>query len=112
MEVAQNKGQGENGGCKRRVVRWGKILGLLVLALFLILGALFITGKFLTSRLETETDPRALESWGPETSFLTTRSGDIHILDVGEGDVILLIHGSTGWPSLTVLWLSIAMASA
>ncbi len=71
-----------------------KILGLLTLALCFTLGALFITGRLLTRRLETETDPRALVSWGPETSFLSTRSGDVHMLDVGEGDVILLTHGS------------------
>jgi 2-hydroxymuconate-semialdehyde hydrolase len=65
-----------------------KILGLLTLALCL----LFITGRLLTRRLETE--PRALTPWGPETSFLATRSGGVHILDVGEGDVILLVHGS------------------
>jgi 2-hydroxymuconate-semialdehyde hydrolase len=71
-----------------------KILGALTLALCFTLGGLFITGRLLTRRLETETDPRALVSWGPETSFLSTRSGDVHILDVGEGDVILLTHGS------------------
>ncbi len=71
-----------------------KILGLLTLALCFTLGALFITGKLLTRRLETETEPRALVPWGPGTSFLSTRSGDVHILDVGEGDVILLVHGS------------------
>ncbi len=49
-----------------------------------------------TSRLETEIDPQALESWGPDTSFLSTRSGDVHILDVAESDVVLLFHGSAG----------------
>jgi pimeloyl-ACP methyl ester carboxylesterase len=71
-----------------------KVLGLLTLTLCVALGALFITGKLLTRRLETETEPRALVSWGPGTSFLSTRSGDVHILDVGEGDVVLLVHGS------------------
>jgi pimeloyl-ACP methyl ester carboxylesterase len=69
-----------------------KILGLLTLALCFTLGALFVTGRLLTRRLETE--PRALAPWSPETSFLPTRSGGVHILDVGEGDVILLVHGS------------------
>ncbi len=86
----------ETGGSRPRVSRWFKILGLFTLALLLTLGALSIAGKFLTSRLETEEDPRALAPWGPDTSFLSTNSGDVHILDVGEGDVILLIHGSTG----------------
>ena len=80
-------------GAERRSM---KILGLLIFALFITLGGLLITGKFLTSRLETENDPRALAPWGPGTSFLSTRSGDTHILDIGEGEVILLVHGSTG----------------
>jgi 2-hydroxymuconate-semialdehyde hydrolase len=96
MEVEQKNKHGENGGSPRRVYRWLKILGLLVLALFLTLGALYITGKFLTSRLETESDPHALAPWGPGTSFLPTKSGEVHLLDIGEGDAILLIHGSTG----------------
>ncbi len=69
-----------------------KILGLLALALCFTLALCFITGKLLTRRIETE--PRALAPWGPETSFLSTRSGEVHILDVGKGDVILLVHGS------------------
>lgn len=73
-----------------------KILGLLVLAVFLTFCALFVTGKVLTRNLEPETDPRAFAPWGPETSFLSTRSGDVHILDIGEGDAILLVHGSGG----------------
>jgi pimeloyl-ACP methyl ester carboxylesterase len=96
LEMVQKNRQGENGGSRRRVYRWLKILGLLTLALFFTLGALFIIGRLLTSRLETETDPRALAPWGPGTSFLSTRSGDVHILDIGEGDVILLVHGSSG----------------
>jgi pimeloyl-ACP methyl ester carboxylesterase len=96
MEEAQVKRRGENGGCRPRVYRWGKILGLLALAIFLIFGALYITGKLLTRRIETETDPHALAPWGPGTSFLSTNSGEVHILDIGEGDVVLLIHGSTG----------------
>ncbi len=76
--------------------RWMKILLVLPLALCIIFGSLFVAGKLVTTRLETVDDPRALGSWGPGTSFLTTRSGEVHILDVGEGEVILLIHGSTG----------------
>ena len=76
--------------------RWIKIPLTLSLALCIIFGSLFVTGKLITSRLETVDDPRALGSWGPGTSFLTTRSSEVHILDVGEGEVILLIHGSTG----------------
>jgi pimeloyl-ACP methyl ester carboxylesterase len=76
--------------------RWAALLLVLSLALSSILGALFVAGRLITSRLETLDDPRALGSWGPGTSFLTTRSGEVHTLDVGEGEVILLIHGSTG----------------
>ena len=56
------------------------------------------TGKLLTRRIETETEtnPHALAPWGPGTSFLSMKSGDVHILDIGEGDVVLLVHGSSG----------------
>lgn len=96
MEMAQKNRRGENGGSSRRVYRWLKILLLLMSVLIVVLGALFITGKLLTRRLETETDRHAVVPWGTGTSFLSTRSGEVHILDIGEGDVILLIHGSTG----------------
>jgi pimeloyl-ACP methyl ester carboxylesterase len=96
MEVEQKNREEENVGSPRRVYRWMKILGLLVLAVFLTFCALFVTGKVLTRNLEPETDPRAFAPWGPETSFLSTRSGDVHILDIGEGDAILLVHGSGG----------------
>jgi pimeloyl-ACP methyl ester carboxylesterase len=94
MEVDLKAREEENGGSPRRLYRWIKILGLLGLALVVIFGALFITGKLLMNRLEPESDPRLLESWGPETSFLSTRSGEVHLLDIGEGEVVLLIHGS------------------
>ncbi len=93
MQMEQKNGRGEKGGCLRQSM---KILGSLALAIVIILGAFFFIGRVLTSRLETETDPRKFESWGPGTSFLSTRSGEVHVLDIGEGDVILLIHGSTG----------------
>jgi pimeloyl-ACP methyl ester carboxylesterase len=69
-----------------------KILGLVALALGLVLASLFIAGRLIASRLETE--PRALAPSGSDTSFLATRSGRVHLLDAGEGDVILLTHGS------------------
>jgi len=83
-------------GARFRKFRWMKILLVLALTLIIIFGSLNIAGIFLTSHLETETDTHAFESWGPGTSFIDTRSGNVHILDIGEGDVILLIHGSTG----------------
>lgn len=69
-----------------------KIFALLALAVCLALGLLFVVGKVLTRRLETES--RATAPWGPDTSFLATRSGQVHILDAGEGPAILLVHGS------------------
>lgn len=93
---AQKMRREQNGGSPPRGYRWLKVLGLLVLTMVIIFGSLFAVGKFITNRIETETDPRALAPWGPGTSFLSTSSGDVHILDIGEGDVILLVHGSSG----------------
>ena len=76
--------------------RWLKILGLFLLALVIFFGGLYIIGRLLINRLETEDDPRALEPWGPGTSIISTPSGDTHVLDIGQGDAILLIHGSSG----------------
>jgi pimeloyl-ACP methyl ester carboxylesterase len=68
------------------------ILVAVTLAICLTLGLLFATGRILARRIETEPGPVA--PWGPGTSFLSTRSGRVHILDVGKGDPILLVHGS------------------
>ena len=93
----QQRKKKENAGFARRVFHWVKTFFLLLsLGLFFILGASYIGGKFITSLIETESDPRALASWGPGTSFISTSSGDTHILDTGEGDVVLLVHGSSG----------------
>jgi 2-hydroxymuconate-semialdehyde hydrolase len=76
-------------------VRWSartRILVAVTLATCLTLGLLFVTGRILARRIETV--PRAVAPWGPATSFLSTRSGRVHILDVGKGDPILLVHGS------------------
>ena len=86
----------EKVGFPQRLLRWMKYLLLFPLAFLFIIGVLFISGKFLTNRLETETNTHALAPWGPGTSFLSLSSGETHYLDVGEGDVILLIHGSSG----------------
>jgi pimeloyl-ACP methyl ester carboxylesterase len=69
-----------------------KISALIALGLCLTLGLLFVAGTVLIRRLETE--PLATAPWGPETSFLSTRSGRVHILDAGEGAAVLLVHGS------------------
>ena len=91
--MAPKNSSRENGGCLRQAF---KILWRFTLVIVIIFGALYFTGKFITSRIETETDLQELGSWGTGTSFLETRSGRVHILDIGKGDVILLIHGSTG----------------
>jgi len=69
-----------------------KIFALLALATCFTLGSLFVTGRILIRRLEVE--PAAGAPWGPDTSFLSTRSGRVHILDAGAGDTVLLVHGS------------------
>jgi pimeloyl-ACP methyl ester carboxylesterase len=69
-----------------------KIFALFAFAVCFTLGSLFVIGRILTCRFETE--PAAVAPWGPDTSFLTTRSGRVHILDAGAGDTLLLIHGS------------------
>ncbi len=91
--MEQNSRRSKNGGCLRQSL---KIFGSLAIAVVIVLSAFFIAGRVLTSRIETETDLHEFGSWGPGTSFLSTKSGEVHILDIGEGDVILLIHGSTG----------------
>jgi len=88
--------QTEKRSFRRKANRWLKILFSFSIVVVLIFGSLSMAGKLITSRIETETDPQTLGSWGPGTSFLETRSGNVHILDIGEGDVILLIHGSSG----------------
>lgn len=88
--------QRAKGSFRRKVNRLLKILFIFSIAVVLVFGSLSVTGKFITSRIETATDPQALRSWGPGTSFIETRSGNVHILDIGEGEVILLIHGSSG----------------
>jgi pimeloyl-ACP methyl ester carboxylesterase len=69
-----------------------KVLALVALSVLFVLGSLFVAGRVLTRRLETEA--RAVVPWSPETSFLSTRSGRVHLLDAGEGPVVLLVHGS------------------
>jgi len=81
---------------RKRVSQGLKLIVLLVVAVNLIFVALYLAGSFITSRIETVSDPHTLAPWGPGTSFLSTKSGEVHILDIGEGEVILLIHGSSG----------------
>jgi 2-hydroxymuconate-semialdehyde hydrolase len=69
-----------------------KILASVAIGICLTLFLLFVAGRILIYRAEPEL--RAASPWGPRTSFLSTRSGRVHILDVGQGDPVLLIHGS------------------
>jgi 2-hydroxymuconate-semialdehyde hydrolase len=69
-----------------------KILVSVGLGSCLTLALLFVAGRILIHRVEPEL--QAVSPWGPRTSFLSTRSGRVHILDVGKGDPILLVHGS------------------
>jgi len=51
------------------------------------------TGKLMTRSLETVAHPEAPSD--AETHFLETRSGRVHVLDVGEGEhTVLLLHGT------------------
>jgi pimeloyl-ACP methyl ester carboxylesterase len=54
--------------------------------------ALYAVGKGLARLREPE--PAALAPAGGGATFLATRSGRTHVLDVGEGDMVLLLHGS------------------
>jgi 2-hydroxymuconate-semialdehyde hydrolase len=63
------------------------VAGIVGIAILLVLA-----GNLLISRLETVA--RAKAPSDPETSFLETRSGRVHVLDVGSGDVLLLLHGT------------------
>jgi len=60
----------------------------------LTLGVLFVVGKIWIHAAEPERLESVTGPSGPGASFLATRSGRSHILDVGRGSPILLIHGS------------------
>ncbi len=70
-----------------------KTLYLLIVCATLALFVMARAGAFMTRSLETV--PRAEAPTDPETGFVRTRSGRVHVLDVGGGDdVILLLHGT------------------
>lgn len=66
------------------------VVGLGVLLAFL--SVCFVLGTLMSWRREPVV--RAVAPSDPETRFLDTRSGRVHILDVGKGPVILLMHGT------------------
>ena len=69
---------------RRVVMIAGVMLGVLALC--------FVVGSVLCLRREPVA--RAAASSDPETRFLETRSGRVHVLEMGEGPVILLMHGT------------------
>jgi pimeloyl-ACP methyl ester carboxylesterase len=66
---------------------------LILITPVLVLALLTAVGRFMNRKFETV--PRAESPGGPDTRFVETRSGRVHILDLGQGDeVILLLHGT------------------
>lgn len=92
---AENKTPAKDSFWKK-AGRWGKRVGLVLGGVILTLAVLFAVGRVLIGRIEPETDPHVFAPWGEDTSFVQTSAGETHVLDVGEGEAILLIHGSTG----------------
>jgi len=52
----------------------------------------FVIGRIMMA--DREMTPVASAPSGPETRFVETRSGRVHVYDKGQGSVILLLHGS------------------
>jgi pimeloyl-ACP methyl ester carboxylesterase len=61
-------------------------------ASFVLLALCFVVGTAMSLRREPVA--RAVAPSDPETRFVETRSGRVHVLDLGEGPVVLLLHGS------------------
>lgn len=82
------------------------LLALTLIAL--VLGVLYVAGVAMTARVET-VDWQTLKPL-PGAKFVTTKTGRIHYIDVGEGPPILLMHGSgasiAGWLQGTIQRLS------
>jgi pimeloyl-ACP methyl ester carboxylesterase len=69
-----------------------RALGFAALLLTVSLVALYIAGTLLIERRETEPAPESDQD--SHTSLIQTRSGRVNVLDVGAGDVVILVHGS------------------
>jgi pimeloyl-ACP methyl ester carboxylesterase len=69
-----------------------RILLWVLLSLLLVLGLATCVGR--RQMAQRETVDAAVEPWSPDTRFLDTRSGRTHVLDLGQGDAVLLTHGS------------------
>ncbi|MCP5058068.1 MAG: alpha/beta hydrolase [bacterium] len=51
-----------------------------------------LAGRWRMAALEPVTLPA--EPWNAESRFVQTRTGRVHVLDLGEGPVLLLLHGT------------------
>lgn len=89
-EAAPSKESKPSGARRRRSVRTLARIALLVVVA---LGSMFAAGKLLMLRREPEPMP-ASPAGADGTHFLQTRSGRSHVLDIGSGNPILLLHGS------------------
>lgn len=68
---------------------------ILIMAMAAMVGLMLIT--FVIGRImmaDREMTPVASAPSGPDTRFVETRSGRVHVYDKGQGSVILLLHGS------------------
>lgn len=82
-----------------------RTLLLCLAAILATLAALYGVGVAMTSHVET-VDWQSLKPL-PGAKFITTKTGRIHYIDVGEGPPILLMHGSgAGWLQGTIQRLS------
>jgi 2-hydroxymuconate-semialdehyde hydrolase len=69
-----------------RILLWA------LLSLLLVVGLATFAGR--RQMAQRESVDAAVEPWSPDTRFLDTRSGRTHVLDLGQGDAVLLTHGS------------------
>ena len=66
------------------------VIGLI--AIGIVLGALYVVGTEMIAAVETVDSKDLAPASGAK--FITTKTGRIHYIDVGEGPPILLMHGS------------------
>lgn len=87
--VPVRAGPRRHAGTRRAAVRGTVVAAGVTLA---VLATCFVVGSVMSMRREPVA--RATAPSDPETRFLVTRSGRVHILDLGEGPVVLLMHGT------------------
>jgi len=69
-----------------------RIIAYTLAGIVALLAILFVSGTLLARRYEIV--PRAEAPSDPETSFLETPLGRVHVLDQGSGETLLLLHGT------------------